>query len=748
MISIVGKQSMKKWKIDMKNKITICVLMLCYAISTLAQVPKVELEIVDSTEGLPLVGAHVCLISASGEKQYFSSNGEGKVTISLEEKMQCIVSYTGFQTKKLYLDEGQSIKIKLKPDLLMLDQVVKTASVEPERVDQSIYRVGIITGDVMDKQGVQSIRDALRFQPNINLREDAILGTQIIMQGLEGQHVKFLIDGMPIVGRQDGNIDLSQIDMTQVDHIEVIEGPMSVVYGSNALAGTINIITKENKYYSWSLDAGTYAESIGQLNGNVSVQSNKGKSKFGISGGYRYFNGHDLSTSSRNMDWNPKDQINADAYYGIKLSGWNTKFGVRLSNDDLTIKGEYLQPYRAIDQNFITQRVTYYGQFDKKFRDSSSLVGQVSYNTYKRTGQEYVVKEDLNEEDKRGDATVDRFATLNARLSYGKELNSWLNWQLGYELNHETGEGDKIESGTALIENSLWSDLKINLTKQLVLQPGLRYINHNTYNAPLIYSTHLKWNSENNWSSRISFAKGFRAPSMKELYMDFVDTNHKIYGNENLSPETSLSTTATVSKTFDVADHSALKLDLTGFNNHLYDVIDLIMSTDGVSYYYDNFSQKRTHGGTFSVNYNNNNRLKMNAGVTLTGIGYDFNDSGKFNFVYSTDFVATASYFWPNLDLSMQLDYKYTGKRLQLIVDQEGDQVGEGSVDAYNMLNYSVTKNFKNKRFSLNGGVKNILDVNDVTNTTQGGAHTGSSNMLIAWGRTYFISLKYHLNKI
>ncbi|MBD0403660.1 TonB-dependent receptor [Flammeovirga sp. EKP202] len=733
----------------MINKITICVLMFFCTLNALAQVPEVTLEVVDTAEGLPLVGAHVCLISASGEKHYYSTDEKGKAVIAFNEKMQCTVSYTGFKTKELVLEEGKTIKVKLKTDLLMLDQVVKTASVEPERVDQSIYRIGIITADNMEKQGVQNIRDALRFQPNINLVEDGVLGSQIIMQGLKGQHVKFLIDGMPIVGRQDGNIDLSQIDMSQVDHIEIIEGPMSVVYGSNALAGTINIITKENKYYSMSVDAGAYAESIGQLNGNVSAQGNKGNSKFGISGGYRYFNGHDKDPSDRSMNWNPKKQINADAYYGVKLSGWDTKFGIRLSNDDLTLKGDYLAPYRAIDQNFITQRMTYYGQFDKTFRDNSSLVGQISYNTYKRTGQEYVVKEDLNEEDKKGDPTVDRFETLNARLSYGKALNAWLKWQLGYELNHETGEGDKIESGTALIENSLWSDLKINLTEQLVLQPGVRYINHNTYAAPLIYSTHLKWNTENNWSSRISVAKGFRAPSMKELYMEFVDFNHRIFGNENLKPETSYSLTATVSKAIDVTETSALKYEISGFYNHLNDVIELAMGEDGVSYFYQNVSQKRTHGGTFSVNYNNNNRLKMNAGVTLTGIGYDFFDSGDFDFTYSTDFVAMAAYFWPKLDLSMQLDYKYTGRRVQLLmVDVEESQLEEGTVDSYNMLNYSVTKNFKNKRFALNAGVKNILDVTDVTNTTQGGAHSGGSNMLIAWGRTYFISLKYHLNKI
>lgn len=738
-----------KYQVDMKKIITICMLMLLYTINVLAQnQKKINLEIIDATEGLRLIGAHVCLISITGDKQYYSSNAEGKVNIPLDEKVQCFISYTGFKTKEILLEESKSIKIKMKPDLMMLDQVVKTASVEPEKVDQSIYKIGIVTADVMEKQGVQNVRDALRFQPNINLREDGILGTQIIMQGLEGQHVKFLIDGMPIVGRQDGNIDLSQIDMSQVDHIEIIEGPMSVVYGSNALAGTINIITKENKYYQWTGNATAYAESVGQLTGNISLQGNKGKSKFGLSGGYRYFNGYDLNTATRSMSWNPKNQLNTDAYYGVKLSGWETKLGIRFSQEDLTYKGNYLQPARAIDTNFITDRVTYYGQFNKKFNEKSFFSGLLSYNTYSRTSQEYVVKEDLNTEDKKGEAAVDKFNTLNARLSYGYTFKTWLKWQVGYELTGETGEGEKVKENGGLTENAIWSDLKINLTEQFVFQPGVRYLHHNVFEAPLIYSAHLKWKSENNWSSRLSFAKGFRAPSMKELYMDFVDTNHKIYGNENLQPETSYNITATVNKTVNISDNSILKFDASGFYNHLFDVIELAMGTDGVSYFYQNISQKKTHGGTFTLNYNNNNRLKMNAGVTLTGIGYDLTNTSSFNFRYSTDFVGMASYFWPKLDLAMQLDYKYTGERVQLTIGGEGEEPTEGTVLSYHMLNYSATKDFKNKRFSLTAGVKNILDVKDVTNTTQGGAHTGGSNMLIAWGRTYFLSLKYNLNKI
>ena len=66
------------------------------------------------------------------------------------------------------------------------------------------------------------------------------------VQGLSGENVKILIDGVPVVGRLNGNVDLSQINLTNIERVEIVEGPLSVNYGTNALAGTINLITKKN----------------------------------------------------------------------------------------------------------------------------------------------------------------------------------------------------------------------------------------------------------------------------------------------------------------------------------------------------------------------------------------------------------------------------------------------------------------------------------------------------------------------
>ncbi|WP_152286370.1 TonB-dependent receptor [Flavicella marina] len=727
------------------KKLIIMLLLISNGVN--AQRSTVVIEVIDGAEKYPLMGAHICLVTESNNKHYFSTDENGKVEVPNVENSNVTLSFVGYKTITIPVLKSEFMRVRLNPDLLALNQVVVTATVVPQKVDASIYKIEVIDGRTMEKQGVQNARDALRFQPNINLIEDGVLGSQIIMQGLEGQHVKFLIDGVPIIGRQDGNVDLSQIDMSQVDHIEIIEGPMSVVYGSNALAGTINIITKQNKYYNWSGNATVYAESVGQYNGSVSVSGNVGKSKFGLTGGYRVFDGYDLDTSTRTMSWNPKNQTNADAFYGIGYGGWDAKIGLRFSQEDLTYRGAYLIPYRAIDTEFVTERWSGYSNFSKNFTDTSVFSGLVSYNIYERTSQEYVVKEDLDIETKRGDASKDVFNTLNARLSYSRDFTVKIQWQLGYELTDEVGEGEKVTNNDGLVENALWTDLQLNLSEHFTIQPGVRIVHHSIYKAALMYALHLKWKPNKSWQSRISFAKGFRAPSMKELYMDFVDSNHKIFGNENLEPETSYNLTATIEKTISLSENNLLKFNVTGFHNHLFDVIELASDETGTQYIYQNVSEKSTHGATFSTNYQYQ-FFKLNFGVALTGIGYDLYSNGYFDYQYATDFTAMSVIQLRKIDLAMQLDYKYTDQRSQLLLRDTTEDVTVGTVEGYNMLNFSMTKNFSDSGLSLTAGLKNIFDIKTVANSAQSGAHANSSNRLITWGRTAFISLKYNFTKI
>ena len=128
-----------------------------------------------------------------------------------------------------------------------MSEVVVTAQYSPQRVDKSIYKIDVIGVKQIDQKAANNLSDLFRDELSIRITQDGTFGSNMSIRGLGGEHVKFLVDGVPVIGRMDGNIDLGQLNLNNVDHVEMIEGPMSVIYGSNAIAGVVNIITKENK---------------------------------------------------------------------------------------------------------------------------------------------------------------------------------------------------------------------------------------------------------------------------------------------------------------------------------------------------------------------------------------------------------------------------------------------------------------------------------------------------------------------
>src|SRR6188474_272664 len=136
-----------------------------------------------------------------------------------------------------------------------LSEVVVTGQYKPQSAKASVYQVRTISKERIQKQGATKLQDVLSNELNIRFSQDvATGGSSISMLGLKGQNVKILVDGMPMTGRQgtSNEIDINQIDINSIERIEIVEGPMSVVYGADALAGVINIITRKNNAKSFS----------------------------------------------------------------------------------------------------------------------------------------------------------------------------------------------------------------------------------------------------------------------------------------------------------------------------------------------------------------------------------------------------------------------------------------------------------------------------------------------------------------
>ncbi len=127
-----------------------------------------------------------------------------------------------------------------------LQTVVITGQFLPTDIRKTVQNVRILDQKIIERQAAVSLGDLLATQPNIKITNDPILGGAISMNGLNGQNFKILIDGVPVVGKQNGSMDINQILLSGIKKIEIIQGSQSVMYGSDAAAGVINIITAPN----------------------------------------------------------------------------------------------------------------------------------------------------------------------------------------------------------------------------------------------------------------------------------------------------------------------------------------------------------------------------------------------------------------------------------------------------------------------------------------------------------------------
>jgi len=108
-----------------------------------------------------------------------------------------------------------------------------------------VLKVKVIDIKRINSQGAYNLPSLLANELNVRINYDPMLGNSISLQGISGQNIKVMIDGVPVIGREGGNIDLTQINLSSVERIEMVEGPMGVNYGSDAMGGVINIITKK-----------------------------------------------------------------------------------------------------------------------------------------------------------------------------------------------------------------------------------------------------------------------------------------------------------------------------------------------------------------------------------------------------------------------------------------------------------------------------------------------------------------------
>ena len=660
-----------------------------------------------------------------------------------------------------------------------LNEVVVTSLFAGETLRNSVYRVRIIDQKKIEEKGATSIENVLNTEIGIRISNDLVLGeTQFEVMGMSGSNVKVLIDGIPMVERSSNQQILSQIDISTVDKIEIIEGPMSVIYGSDALAGVINIITKTGKAKpgnSLYVTGHLQEESVGD---EYQFGSGEGNHVQGVSAGYTFNNGiyiggnfshNDFggwfgNNPQRAKEWPSKEQYLVGGQVGVKKEVYSLQYKFDYLDEEILKRGDISVINKATDEKFLAKRYTHqlHGNWDIANDLKLTLTG--SYQKYnrdkRRTLKNFITgeKQPSTAADANDDTEYDLWFTRATALW---KTNQKLSLLAGVEYQNDKGKGDKMSSDASAINNlAFFLSVEYSPLDWISIRPGVRSTYNSEYSAPwAIPSLNLKLILTPSMDMRLSYAKGFRAPRIQELYYEMYHTNGGgfwIRGNKDLKAEKSDSYMASyVWRTLD-DEKTKLSFTLSGFYNKYKNQIRLVTSADvSNNQMYQNIDHYRTQGLTFESNFILD-RFTVQAAFSYIGRynrlakdeAYASENPDKMK--YSPEVSGSVSYDWKNV-ATLNLFYKYTGARKEYkeYTGKSSDTyLGLGKQEGYHWADFTVSRPIY-KMFNLSVGIRNIFNVKRLDNTIESSSYGTQSTdqTLISSGRSCFASLTFNFNK-
>jgi len=449
-------------------------------------------------------------------------------------------------------------------DSIEIKEVIVSAARIEEPAEETTSDVIVVKGEDIKKMNVESMPDVLRDIAGLNLVQNGGAGklATVILRGGSSTHTSVMIDGVKVKSTTTGSFDLSGINVDDIERIEIIKGPQSTLYGSEAMAGVINIITKKGKgktKIETSLEAGSY----GTYKPSVTISGGDEKTDYRVTGSY-------LSTDGISA---AKDGTEKDGYKNLSVSG---RFGFKPAKIlDLELSGRYyydrseLDAFGVDDLNYI-QHGHHYIISGKGRVYLSDIWEQVL--TISRTWDSWRYR-DPDTSWNNADITT-AINTIDWQHNLYPSDTYTLTVGAEYRVEYGENEGmfDKSVDNVGVYINN---KLKV-LNDDLIINAGLRYDDHETSGSETTYKVGAVYNIRPvELKVKTSYGTGFRTPTLNEL---FYNDPWGSSGNIDLKPEKSRSWEIGIEK--DIVKER-VSLSVTYFNQRYEDLIQWIETPPG-----------------------------------------------------------------------------------------------------------------------------------------------------------------------
>ena len=462
-----------------------------------------------------------------------------------------------------------------------LNPVVVTGSGHHQRLKSTATPVHVLSRQEIKEQGITTFDGALtRMMPQVSMAPNS-MGTFLRLNGLGNKYILILINGQKLTGDISNNVDLNRINMARVKRIEVLDGAASSLYGSDAIAGVINIITDQPTRDLVSVTSDTRVSGHGQLTENIALDIYK--NGFGSytsfsrdqADSYRindveyvkgsetetqptiapFFTGYRANLVGQKFTYAPNEHLalNAGIDYSYKITDRpNTR-------PDITGGTDYEMRYKGLRWNVG-------GIY--KFTNRNSLQADFTVDRF-RYGKQYDVATKTYAIDDYVQSKKQRSMEGQLKAILGLMNNSTTIFGADWRKDYLTASSGNINQNAYTA--AAFAQHEMLFFDRLTATVGLRLTYHETFNWHLTPKATLMY-APGNFRLRATYSAGFRAPGLDELYYHYFSVNRGkaqiIFGNKDLKPEKSNYFSLNAEYRSNI-----LAVSVTGFMNRINDMV-------------------------------------------------------------------------------------------------------------------------------------------------------------------------------
>ena len=421
-----------------------------------------------------------------------------------------------------------------------MDEMIVTATRNERQLSRIALPASVITSRQIQSAGLLRLNEVLQEQTGLVLTSGTgsgavgggVFGNGIQVQGLSPEYTLVMIDGEPIIGRQGGVMDLSRFTVGNIKKIEIIKGPSSALYGSEAMGGVINIITQQTRQNQ--LEGGIRYGSFNTKDIFSSANFDYKKSTFYLFANYNATNGYDLNILTPENTIDPFYNFTAQAKWIYRISDktrltWNNRVFYSMQNSAFAINSESIN----VSGNGTVKDFNINPTVDHRFGDALKTSFRLYASVY-----DFDQKLDLT-------GSNESFYRDNFRHEFYR-LENQTDWDVDENNTLIVGGGFNIQA----VETNRYAERKEQqlfygflqnewrATDKLTITPGVRYDVHSDFANRFTPKLAVHYQQNQKWNLRFSYGSGFKAPDFRQLYLYYVNNptlGYRVYGASEFS---------------------------------------------------------------------------------------------------------------------------------------------------------------------------------------------------------------------